>query len=158
MQHSNMSKLQLIEKNHQQKDKITNLQNEILRTRNQFQLEMASKGVTLDLSQSLEIKDTMATCNAEMENSHQRLFWTEQMKCMNLQSTKGMRWHPMILRWCLYLRQKSSAAYDALRDSGFITLPSSRTLFDYSHYTRSDNGFLPDVTKVLKVDATKRCV
>ncbi|CAC5359915.1 unnamed protein product [Mytilus coruscus] len=162
MQHSNMSKLQLIEKIHQQKDKITNLQNEILRTRNQFQREMASKGVTLDFSQSLEIKDTMATCNAEMEkacpdeNSYQRLFWTEQMKCMNQQSTKGMRWHPMILRWCLYLRQKSSAAYDALRDSGFITLPSSRTLFDYSHYTRSDNGFLPDVIKVLKEEATKR--
>ncbi|CAC5363149.1 THAP9 [Mytilus coruscus] len=162
MQHSNMSKLQLIEKIHQQKDKITNLQNQILRTRNQFQREMASKGVTLDFSQSLEIKDTMATCNAEMEkacpdeNSSQRLFWTEQMKCMNLQSTKGMRWHPMILRWCLYLRQKSSAAYDALRDSGFITLPSSRTLFDYSHYTRSDNGFLPDVIKVLQEEATKR--
>ncbi|XP_076091095.1 uncharacterized protein LOC143063058 [Mytilus galloprovincialis] len=162
MQHSNMSKLQLIEKIHQQKDKITDLQNEILRTKNQFQREMASKGVTLDFSQSLEIKDTMATCNAEMEkacpdeNSYQRLFWTEQMKCMNLQSTKGMRWHPMILRWCLYLRQKSSSAYDALRDSGFITLPSSRTLFDYSHYTRSDNGFLPDVIKVLKEEATKR--
>lgn len=68
----------------------------------------------------------------------------------------GMRWHPMIVRWCLYLRQKSTAAYDALRDSGFIRLPSSRTLFDYSHYTRSDNGFLPDVIEVLKEEAAKR--
>jgi len=36
-----------------------------------------------------------------------------------------MRWHPMIVKWCLYLRQKSTAAYDALRDSGFIRLPES---------------------------------
>ncbi|CAC5368332.1 THAP9 [Mytilus coruscus] len=42
------------------------------------------------------------------------------------------------------------------RDSGFITLPSSRTLFDYSHYTKSDNGFLPDVVKELKNEASKR--
>ncbi|CAG2204422.1 unnamed protein product [Mytilus edulis] len=120
---------------------------------------MASKGVTLDLSQSPETKDTMTTCNAEMgkpchdENSYQRFFWTIQMKCMNLQSTKVVRWHTIILRWCLYLRQKSS---DTLTDFGFITLPSSRTLFDYSHYTRNDNGFLPDVIKVLKEEVNKR--
>ena len=62
----------------------------------------------------------------------------------------------MIVRWCLYLRQKSSAAHDALRDSGFVTLPSSRTLFDYSHYTKSANGFQPDVVKVLREEAEKR--
>jgi len=67
-----------------------------------------------------------------------------------------MRWHPMVIRWCLYLRRKSSTAYEALRDSGFVTLPSSRTLFDYSHYIKSALGFQPDVVQVLKTEAEKK--
>ena len=130
-----MSRDQLIEKLSQQKEKISSLQNEVYRTQHQFQREMASKGVTLDACQSMEIKDVMAACTSEMEkafpnaNSYQRLFWMEQLKSINSRSSKGMRWHPMILRWCLYLRQKSSAAYDALRETGFVTLPSSRNPF-----------------------------
>ncbi|CAC5374861.1 THAP9 [Mytilus coruscus] len=89
-------------------------------------------------------------------NYFQRLFWSEQFKSVNVKSAKGMRWHPMIIRWCLYLRQKSSAAYDALRDSGFITLPSARTLFDYSHYTKCGNGDQPDVLNILKSEAEKK--
>lgn len=37
----------------------------------------------------------------------------------------------------------------ALKDMGFINLPSTRTLYDYSHYVKSGCGFLPDVTKQL---------
>ncbi|KAJ8309864.1 hypothetical protein KUTeg_011729 [Tegillarca granosa] len=59
-----------------------------------------------------------------------------------------MRWHPMIVRWCLFMRQKSTKAYDAMRESGFINLPSSRTLYDYSHYTKSTLGIQPDVIKI----------
>ncbi|CAC5389786.1 THAP9 [Mytilus coruscus] len=160
--HTKMSRHELITKIHQQKDKITTLQSEIDKTQRKFQREVSSRGVTLDFCQSLEMQDTMAACSTEImkafpdANSYQRLFWAEQQKSTNVKSLKGMRWHPMILRWCLYLRHKSSAAYEALRDSGFITLPSSRTLFDYSHYTKSDNGFLPDVVKELKNEASKR--
>lgn len=44
-------------------------------------------------------------------------------------SGNGMRWHPMIIRWCLFIRQKSSKAYDAVREAGFINLHSTRTLY-----------------------------
>jgi hypothetical protein len=141
--HCNMSREELIGKIFQQKEKINNLQDEIGRVQRQFQKDVANSGVTLNTCQSMEMKDAMAVCTDEMEkafpdaNSYQRLFWCEQFKSINVNSSKGMRWHPMILRWCLYLRQKSNTAYDALRDSGFITLPSTRTLFDYSHYTKS---------------------
>ena len=67
----------------------------------------------------------------------------------------GMKWHPMIIRWCLYLRQTSNKCYESLRQSGFLKLPSTRTLFDYSHYIKSVNGFCPDVTEMLKNEATK---
>lgn len=42
-----------------------------------------------------------------------------------------------------------------MRDSGFIQLPSARTLFDYSHFTQSALGFQPDVTKMLHKEAKK---
>ena len=66
-QHTNMSRQELITKIKQQKDIISSLETEISRTRLQFQREMSSKGVTLDLCQSLELKDTMSTCTAEVE-------------------------------------------------------------------------------------------
>ncbi len=42
-----------------------------------------------------------------------------------------MRWHPMMIKWCLNLKHLSTTAYHALRTSGFIKLPSERTLRDY---------------------------
>ena len=87
-------------------------------------------------------------------NSVKRLFWEQQCK-FETSGKNGMRWHPMIIRWCLYMRNKSAKAYDAMRDSGFIQLPSARTLFDYSHYTKSALGFQADVTKMLHEEAKK---
>ncbi len=53
----------------------------------------------------------------------------------------------------------SSTAYEAIRDSGFMSLPSSRTLRDYTHHIKSSTGFLPEVTEQLsneiKVDSLK---
>ena len=69
-----------------------------------------------------------------------RLFLEQQLKSNRVKTPNGMRWHPMIIRRCLYLRHKSTAAYESLSDSCFINLHSSRTLYDYSHY-RSAFGF-----------------
>ena len=56
-----------------------------------------------------------------------------------------MRWDPLIIRWCLYLRHLSGTAYEMLRESGLITLPSQRTLRDYTYYTKANTGFTADV-------------
>lgn len=102
----------------------------------------------------------MASCQKDVEksfpdpNSYQRLFWRQQLQ-YEQDGKNGMRWHPMIIRWCLYIRHKSAAAYDALRESGFVNLPSNRTLFDYSHYLKTNLGFQPDVLKMLKSEAEK---
>lgn len=61
----------------------------------------------------------------------------------------------MIIRWCLYIRSKSAEAYNSMRDTGFIKLPSAKTLFDYSHFTKSALGYQPDVVKVLHEAAAK---
>ena len=56
-----------------------------------------------------------------------------------------MRWHPLIIRWCLYLRHQSSKAYETLRQSGCLHLPSQCTLQDYSHCVKAEAGFSTEV-------------
>ena len=83
------------------------------------------------------------------ENSFQRIFWEEQKKASGLKDKRPMRWHPMFIRWCLYLRHVSSRAYDVLRRSGYIVLPSQRTLRDYTHYASAKIGFCDEVDRLL---------
>ena len=56
-----------------------------------------------------------------------------------------MRWDPLMVKWCIYLRHKSSGAYELLRDSGCISLPSQCTLRDYTHYVNATVGFSSEV-------------
>ena len=49
-----------------------------------------------------------------------------------------------MIKWCLNIKLHSSATYEAIRESGFVSLPSSRTLRDYTHHIRSGTGFLPE--------------
>ena len=37
-----------------------------------------------------------------------------------------MRWHPLIIKWCLRIYSKSHSLYADIRDSGFSKLPSGR--------------------------------
>ena len=46
-----------------------------------------------------------------------------------------------MIKWCLYLRYKSSGVYEALKESGCLKLPSQRTLRDYTHVIKAANGF-----------------
>ena len=87
------------------------------------------------------------------ENSFQRSFIEQLMKYSKMKDKRGMRWHPTIIKWCLYIKSKSTKAYEAMRDSGFINLPNSPTLFDYSHFTRSKCGLSVDVIKHLQAEA-----
>ena len=60
-----------------------------------------------------------------------------------------MRWDPLMIRWCLYLRHMSGRAYEMLRESGVIKLPSQRTLRDYTYYTQATMGFFDVVDRQL---------
>lgn len=46
---------------------------------------------------------------------------------------RQMRWHPLII--------KSHAAYEDLRDSGFLKLPSGRNLSDYKNFSSPRSGW-----------------
>lgn len=84
------------------------------------------------------------------EGSFARLFWEEQLKAASVKDARQIRWHPLMIKWCLNLKLISSAAYHTVRTSGFLRLPSERTLRDYTHYFKSQAGFLPDLNEQLK--------
>ena len=69
-------------------------------------------------------------------------------------NAKGMRWHPLIVKWCLSLKLKSPAAYRTLRENGFLVLPSERTLWDYTHIADAQPGYHEDVEKQLATAAS----
>ena len=75
------------------------------------------------------------------EDSFQGIFWSQQLKATAATGALGRRWHPLIIKWCLYLHHISSKAYETIRNSGIITLPSSRTLRDYKHLSSTKVGF-----------------
>ena len=62
------------------------------------------------------------------EGTFAQLFWDEQFKAASLHNKRQVRWHPVIIKWCLNLKLLSSSAYHAFRSSEFVTLPSERTL------------------------------
>ena len=53
--------------------------------------------------------------------------------------SRQMLWHPSVLKWCLRLYSRSHS-YSDLRDSGFLKLPSGRTLSDYKNFSSSKSG------------------
>ena len=83
------------------------------------------------------------------EGTFQRLFWEQQQKASSLQNCRSMKWHPLFIKWCLYLRHLSGKSYELLRNSGCIKLPSQSTLRDYTHYIKTSIGFSTEVDKDL---------
>ncbi len=54
-----------------------------------------------------------------------------------------------MIKWALYLHHQSSGAYETLRSSGCVALPSQRTLRDYSHHVEACVGFSDQVDRQL---------
>lgn len=116
--------------------------------------EMSLSGVHLDEELGSDITTIMDECNGYVEqnypaDSFERLFWEEQKKARQLKNCKQMRWHPMLIKWCLRMKLISSAAYTAFRSSGLLKLPSERTLRDYTHWMKAKPGFQAEVDQQL---------
>ena len=78
------------------------------------------------------------------EKLPQKLLWEEQLKRLK-RNPKGMQWHPAIIRLCIALSAKSSSAYELLQTSGFLSLPTQRTLRQlYTQFTKNTTGFNKD--------------
>ena len=84
-------------------------------------------------------------------NSPQHLLWQKQMKYNRLKRKQQMRWHPLIIRFALNLLYSPRAAYHAVTSSGFLSLPSERTLRDYSHWCKVGHGVNFDFIKEAQI-------
>ena len=74
-----------------------------------------------------------------------RIFWENQQQASSVTDARSMRWDPLMVRWCLYLRHLSSSAYEMVQESGIIKHPSQRTPRDYTHHTKAIVGFSKEV-------------
>lgn len=99
------------------------------------------------------IHDKQGNISKLPEDSFKRVFWEQQSRAAlkvaksSKKDCRGMRWHPLMIRWCLYLRHQSQKAYENVRE--VLTLPSQRTLRDYTHYCKASPGFSTDVDEQL---------
>ena len=74
-------------------------------------------------------------------NNFARIFWQQQVKAAKI--------NPLMLKWCIYLRHQSQSAYETIRQSKCVILPSQRTLRDYTHHVKSKPEFSGKVDKQL---------
>ena len=106
--------------------------------------EINNNGVSLHPHDSEDIASLTTDISDHITKSFpvdsiQRIFWEQQMK-YNAVNKKQMRWHPYMIRFALNLKYASTAAYRAVQQSGVISLPSERTLRDYTHWLSIKDG------------------
>jgi len=132
--------------------KITKLQ--VFRLAKKIAELSAANGVLLDNELHNDMKVMIEEATEEIEqtyqpNSFQRLFWEQQKKAGNFGDSRSMKWHPLVIKWCLYLQHQRSKSYKTLWKSGVIKLPSQWTLCDYTHYVGTKVGFSTEVDQHL---------
>lgn len=115
-------------------------------------------GVDLDEKLDADIRTIMnendeAVNQSYSPDSFECLFWKQQKESMLLKNTKQMRWHPMLIKWCIHLRMLSSSCYNSLRSTGVLRLPSERTLRDYTNIIKAKSGFQCEVDEQLFKEA-----
>ncbi|KAK3933216.1 Transposable element P transposase [Frankliniella fusca] len=81
----------------------------------------------------------------------QKLFWNEQVKAIAKQNVpKGVRWSQMMIKIALHLRMLSPTTYNFLQETGLLQLPSSRRLYDFTHYAEVKEGVQDAILDRLK--------
>lgn len=117
----------------------------------QKSLEKDSVLLSDDLHQSLA---TVMGENANKMGKFVKLFWLEQKKAFSC-SLKGMRWHPMLIRFAIMLRSQSPSMYRTIREIGVLKLPGESVLKDYTNVIGPKTGINPSVLDEIKSEASK---
>ena len=127
---------------------------EVKKLRERIEQCAEQKGVQIQPSLNDDFLAIMTENNSQVEKyfpegSFRRLFWDQQFQAAKTRDARQMQWHPCMIRWCLNLKLLSSAAYHSLCTSGFLKLPSERTLRDYTHFIKSKAGFNSELDQLL---------
>ena len=132
-----------------------NAQQNVHRLKAKLQKLIERDGIALNEKDANDINDLCKNLRGELkskfgEGSFLRVLWEQQMQYHRCKDKCGIRWHPLIIRFALNLKYLSSNAYKAVK--GFISLPSERTLRDYTHWTEFKAGSSAAVMERLKQD------
>ena len=132
------------------------LENKMLRTEiKKLQDEISKSSIKIDEELNADLVSIMSNANQSKVSPFMKFFWDEQQKYINAGSKTSIRYHPMIIHYCLALQSKSAAAYNEIRydektGSGFVILPSQRRLRDYKNYIRPQQGFNHEIIRELQ--------
>jgi hypothetical protein len=153
-----VSKLQLLARKSRGLDKRVNvLETKLKACRKKCRDVIAQNGAELNDDDSDILTQLAAECKEAAlaqfpAGSFQQTLFQQQLKYNSLKRKSSIRWHPAVIRWCLFIKSKSAKAYEGLRS--FLSLPSSRTLYDYTHYTEHCTGINPKTVEQLIAKAT----
>jgi len=97
----------------------------------------------------------MENNSLDLEGTSQWLLWQQQLKYSSLKDPASMRWHPLIIRWCLSIYHLSPAAYKQManKKNNFMKLPHINTLRKYTNFTKPTSDFNKDVIERLIEDS-----
>lgn len=122
----------------------TRKQNQRLRDKIAKLLDREGEFIDEELSKNLT--DAM---KANGLTEFQKLFINQQIMASKVKSARGRRWHPAFIRFALDIQTHSPKDYEIL--GKYVTLPSERMLFDYSHVSESTEGIccntIEDISK-----------
>ena len=105
--------------------KLEQKENKELRKRLAKEIQLKSVDVDQDLASDFNM---IISENLGEMTTFMKLFWEQQKQFTKNKSATSNLYHSMIIRFCLSLASKSASAYDELRSSNVLTLPSCRTL------------------------------
>ena len=152
--HRFLSNPQLISKLERTHHRLRLTVKQVVRLKSKLVEVSEQRGLSLDekmhqgLCQIMQV-ETAEITKAFPPDTFKHLFWKQQQEALQKDAT-AMRWHPLMIRWCLYLRHRSSGAYETLRESGCLSLPSQRTLRDYTYFMKAAAGFSTEADTMLK--------
>ena len=85
-------------------------------------------------------------------NSFKQLFWKQQFEAAIKSNSKQMRWHPLMIKWCLSIKLKSSTTYEALTvaGSGLFSVISHLFLRNFSVISLKTSRF-PTISRLFLI-------
>jgi len=117
---------------------------------------LQKQGAFLEKEQSEELGKNLDAekCSFDPE-SPQWLLWQQQKEQFKKSDPRQMRWHPLIIRWCLSIYHTSPAPYRQISSKKlqFLKLPHINTLKKYTNFTTPKTGFNIDILQQLITDA-----
>lgn len=120
---------------------------ELKRELNSMKKEISKSSIEIDHALSNDLTTILGQSSDKM-TPFMKLFWKQQQKLFS-SSQSGVRYYPMVIRFCLSLAAKSPSCYEELRNSKVLVLPSQRTLRDYRNCIKPQRGFQEEVVKEL---------